>query len=323
MMHRLGKEAVMDMDRPGVMTEGEVTDAITLLTNDHRRVDDLFRRYEGLGLGDEDERGRLVDQMGDELNLHAAIEETTFYPAVRELLAQGDELVAESLHELDVVRAILAELEEMEPEWGRFDATVSRLISTVRHHVNEEERDMFPKLESAIGAPQLLELGRRMQRTRDREAGAAEPMLAIEEEDIAVTLFERPQATPAEPMMPEMAPSTRRPSPKRPTRKATGTTGRKAPSAKKATGRKSTRKKSTAKRAAPRKSTATRAAAKKSTRKRSTAKRAGAKKSTGRKSTRKRSTARKASAKKSTARRSAATRKSSGRAKSRARTARR
>jgi hemerythrin superfamily protein len=312
----------MDLDRPGVLTEGEVTDAITQLTNDHRRVDDLFRRYEGLGPGDEDERGRLVDQMGDELSLHATIEETAFYPAVRELIAQGNELVAESLREHDTVKSILAELEDMEPTWGRFDATVSRLISTVRHHVNEEENEIFPKLRSAVGEPQLRELGRRLEQAKEEEAGAGVPVLSVEEEDISVSLFEPVVEVEIE-AMPARAPSTRRPSPKRPTRRATG---RKAPSAKKSTGRKSTRKKSTAKRASAKKSTG-----RKSTRKKSTAKRASAKKSTGRKSTRKKSTAKRkapsakkststtSTRKKSTARKSSAKKRTTSRSRGRTR----
>jgi hemerythrin superfamily protein len=319
----------MGMDRPtdrrtergrsGTMTEGRATDAISLLTQDHRRVDDLFRRFEELGSGNDAERGRLAEQMADELTVHASIEEAVFYPAVRDLLAQGDELVEEALHEHQEVRDTLAELGEMEPGSARFDSAVSTLISEVRHHVNEEENEIFPKLRSAIGQSQLVELGRRLEESKSEEAGGT--MLSVESDDLVVSMFE-----PEEEMPVERAP--------RPTRRTGGRkkSAAKRPSAKKAGAKRAGGKKSTAKRGGAKKSTK-RAAAKKSTRKsprkkssakrpaarksiakrgakKSSAKRAGAKKST-----RKKSSAKKSSAKKSTRRKSS----SAGRKKSTAR----
>ena len=307
----------------GVRTEPAV-DAIELLKQDHRKVDQLFRRYEDMGPGNEDERGRLVDQISEELTIHANIEEIAFYPAVRGLLADGDQLVDEAEHEHQEVKDNLAELAELEPGLARFEATVSTLISNVRHHVNEEETGLFPKLRSAIGESQLMELGRRLKRAKEEEAG--EPILSVGEEEVVVSLFE-----PVEPPPAERAPARRvtvRPAKARTAKRPTGKRATRRP-AKKATG-----KRSTAKRAA-KKSTAKRGTRKPATRK-PTAKRATAKKST-RKSTRKstkRATARRPSAKKSASRktgtrkssrkstgRKTVTRKASSRAGSRRRTA--
>jgi hemerythrin-like domain-containing protein len=308
----------MDMEVPsddigatggaGVKTEGDV-DAIEMLIKDHRRVDQLFKRYEEIGPGNEDERARLVDEISEELGVHAAIEEMAFYPAVRDLLAEGDQLIDEAEHEHQQMKDNLAELDELEPGLARFDATVATLISHVRHHVREEEGGIFPKLRSAIGGPQLMELGRRLKRAKEEESG--EPILLVGEEEIVVSLFETS----------EPAPTTG------PTRGSGGTNVRtaKRPTQKRTSRRpakKATTKRSTAKRVGAKKSTSKRVTRKSGTRK-STVKRAAAKTST-RKSTRKstgksakRATAKRASRAKSvspkTGTRKSASRKSTGR----------
>jgi hemerythrin-like domain-containing protein len=299
-------------NRPGVMTESGVSDAISLLTADHRTVDRLFKRYEELGSGNEDERGRLVDEISDELLLHAAIEEAIFYPAIRQLLAGGDEIVEEALHEHQDVRDNLAELEGLEAGLARFDATVATLISNVRHHIHEEEGEIFPKLRTAIGQPQLVELGRRMTQAKEEGSGSlfGTPVVSVSEEDIVVSIFEVPEAEPE----PEPSPAPRR----APTRPRTA----KRPTSKRPTRRlaqKSTSKKSTAKRVAAKRSTAKKSA-KRSTAKKSTSRKASVRRSAARKSAsaRKAAATRRASAakKSASARKAAATRRASAAKKS-------
>jgi hemerythrin superfamily protein len=138
-------------------------DAVSILMSDHRTVDELFRRFESSREGGSPaERRILIKRITQELTIHAEIEEEIFYPAVRRLLAQGDELVEESLHEHAEVKGVLADINSSDPESLGHDAKVMTLIGDVRHHVNEEESEIFPKLRQAIGTGQLVELGRRL-----------------------------------------------------------------------------------------------------------------------------------------------------------------
>jgi hemerythrin superfamily protein len=136
-------------------------DAISLLTEDHRTVEQLFADY-GRGLQGPEAKRQVVDQLIRELSIHAAIEEAYFYPEVRKALGEGGELVDESLHEHQEVKEILAALEDMDPADAAYDQQVAALIADVRHHVEEEEGEMFPKLRSALSAEQLDDIGQKL-----------------------------------------------------------------------------------------------------------------------------------------------------------------
>jgi len=133
-------------------------DAISLLTEDHRTVEQLFADYER-GLQGPEAKRQVVDQLIRELSVHAAIEEAYFYPEVKKALGEGGELVDESLHEHQEVKETLAALEDMDPADAAYDQQVAALIADVRHHVEEEEGEMFPKLRSALSAEQLHDIG--------------------------------------------------------------------------------------------------------------------------------------------------------------------
>ncbi|MDP9301673.1 MAG: hemerythrin domain-containing protein, partial [Actinomycetota bacterium] len=121
-------------------------DAITLLKQDHRAVEDLFKRFEQAGPRAYATKRKIVDRIIRELSIHAAIEEQIFYPAVRESLHETEDQVLESLEEHHLVKVTLAELESADPKDERFDAKVTVLIENVRHHVQEEEGEMFPEV---------------------------------------------------------------------------------------------------------------------------------------------------------------------------------
>jgi len=139
-------------------------DAITLLKNDHRTVEDLFKRFEKLGPRAVKSKQDVVERIVKELSIHAAIEEMLFYPAVREVVEQGDvdDMVLESLEEHHIVKWVLSELDGMSPEHERFDAKVTVLVENVRHHVEEEEKDLFPQVAKLLGRGRLDELGEAM-----------------------------------------------------------------------------------------------------------------------------------------------------------------
>jgi len=134
-------------------------DAITLLKDDHKTVEQLFRRYEKAGDRAHAEKRNIVERFTEALSVHAAIEEQLFYPVVRATVPGTEDMALESLEEHHIVKWVLSELEHMEPEDERFDAKVTVLIENVRHHVKEEEQDFFPKVRDELGRDALSHLG--------------------------------------------------------------------------------------------------------------------------------------------------------------------
>ena len=141
-------------------------DAIALLKDDHREVKALFRRFEQAGERAHATKRKIVDTITEELSRHAAIEEEIFYPAVRERIGDTEDDVLEALEEHHLVKIVLSELEGMEPSDERFDAKVTVLIENVRHHIEEEEGDMFKRVRSAFSRQELLDLARWMQNAK-------------------------------------------------------------------------------------------------------------------------------------------------------------
>ncbi len=139
--------------------------AIQLLKDDHKTVEDLFKRFEKLGPRAVKSKQDVVERIIRELSIHAAIEEMLFYPAVREAAAGGklDETTLEALEEHHIAKWVLSELEKMPAGHERFDAKVTVLMENVRHHVAEEEKDLFPKVNKALGRAQLDDLGEAME----------------------------------------------------------------------------------------------------------------------------------------------------------------
>jgi hemerythrin-like domain-containing protein len=149
-------------------TRGAATDAIALLKQDHREVEQLFKRFEKASDGAHKEKGRLVASMIEALSRHAAIEEMVFYPAVRRAVPREETAVLEALEEHHVVKWLLSELEGLDPAAERFDAKTTVLIESVRHHVKEEESDLFPKVRAKIARRELLELGDELRAAKRR-----------------------------------------------------------------------------------------------------------------------------------------------------------
>ncbi len=141
-------------------------DAITLLKKDHRTVEKLFTRYEQAGDRAYAEKRKIVDRIIEELSEHAAIEEQVFYPVARDEVTDTEDLALESIEEHRIIKWELSELENMDPRDERFDAKVTVLIENVRHHVEEEESDFFPKVRDELGRKELGEIGEAMQEAR-------------------------------------------------------------------------------------------------------------------------------------------------------------
>jgi hemerythrin superfamily protein len=118
-------------------------DAIALLEADHREVDDLFERYEGAE--SDVDKGELAAAICLALKVHARIEEELFYPPAREKTGDAD-LVDEAVVEHMGAKTLIAQIEAMKPGQPLYDAKVKVLSEQVRHHVEEEETELFPEV---------------------------------------------------------------------------------------------------------------------------------------------------------------------------------
>ena len=134
-------------------------DALEFLKEDHQKVKGLFKQI--AGTDDPAKRQELFDQIDTELEIHAHIEETVFYPA----LENYDELidmVAEARDEHQRVKAHLEALEELGVESGQFAEELTVLMESVEHHVEEEEDEMFPTVREIIDASTLEDLAKEL-----------------------------------------------------------------------------------------------------------------------------------------------------------------
>jgi len=138
-------------------------DAITLLKADHKTVEQLFKQFEKAGDRAFVRKRQIADRIVEALAAHAVIEEQLFYPVTRATVPAVEDIALESLEEHHIVKWVLSEIADLDPEDERFDAKVTVLIENVRHHVDEEESDYFPKVRDALSRKQLAELGDAME----------------------------------------------------------------------------------------------------------------------------------------------------------------
>ncbi len=112
-------------------------DAVALLKADHRKVEDLFEKFEATkGAG---AKQKLVQQICTELSVHATIEEEVFYPACKDEI-EDEDLLDEAYVEHDGAKVLIAELIAAKPEDEFYDAKVKVLSELIKHHVKEEEK---------------------------------------------------------------------------------------------------------------------------------------------------------------------------------------
>ena len=142
-------------------------DAITMLKEDHQTVEQLFKRFEKAGDRAFAEKRKIADQVVEALSKHAAIEEQVFYPVARATVPDTEDVVLESLEEHHIVKWVLSELDGMDPAEERFDAKMTVLMENVRHHVEEEEQEFFPKVRAELDRNALAELGRAMETAKE------------------------------------------------------------------------------------------------------------------------------------------------------------
>jgi len=118
------------------MATEEFTDAIALLKNDHREVEDLFAKFEKAS--DSDKKWEIAQQVCNGLKIHSMIEEEIFYPATKD--AVEEDLYNEAFVEHDGAKVLINDIMETGGEGEFFEAKVKVLSEEIEHHVKEEEQ---------------------------------------------------------------------------------------------------------------------------------------------------------------------------------------
>lgn len=167
-----GRASTSARGRGGRTTRGKAssaraTDALGLLKADHDQVgrlfDDFERAVHGRGGNGRQRKTDLAMQICRQLQQHAAIEEEVFYPAAADAI-DDDELIPEATVEHQSAKDLIGRIERMDPEDELYDATVMVLGEYIRHHVREEEQELFPLVRRSD--LDLRELGTRMRELR-------------------------------------------------------------------------------------------------------------------------------------------------------------
>lgn len=146
--------------------------ALELLKNDHDKVEELFEKVKANEDGD---NTATFEKIKAELDVHAHIEETIFYP---HLLKNGDEdlqkIVNEGIEEHRQMKMFLKELDNLTGDGDKFKAKLKVLIEDTEHHVEEEEGEMFPLVEAQLDKAVIDELGAAMEKekTKAKSSGA-------------------------------------------------------------------------------------------------------------------------------------------------------
>jgi hemerythrin superfamily protein len=140
-------------------TAARQKDAIALLKADHREVEKLFRRYQGLGERAIKTKGSTIQKVCTELQVHDMVERELLYPMTEQIAAT---LTKHALEEHEEVNKLIEEIKGTEPDDERMGSLMETLISSVKEHVQEEEKEIFPELQGAVDKQSLKETGRRI-----------------------------------------------------------------------------------------------------------------------------------------------------------------
>jgi len=147
------------------LIKGTTMDAVELIKNDHLRIEGLFTKF--LETQSETTQEDIYQQILTGLDVHAEMEESVFYPAVKQFAADQ---VERSLEEHGEVKEMLAELLDADFNDENFDSRFNKLISDVRQHVKEEEAagGLLELASERLDASQLNQMGTEMQKIQRR-----------------------------------------------------------------------------------------------------------------------------------------------------------
>ncbi|TDQ52908.1 hemerythrin domain-containing protein [Actinorugispora endophytica] len=140
-------------------------DLIDVIISDHRDVERVFTELE-TGSMAPDHRKKLVDHVIAELVRHSVAEEQHMYPAARRMLPDGDRIADHELEEHAEAERVMKELDGLDPSEPRFEALLRTLMADIRHHIQDEEADLLPRLREACTPQELQQLGEKVMQAK-------------------------------------------------------------------------------------------------------------------------------------------------------------
>ena len=141
--------------------------AFQLLKEDHQKVSGIFQQLEPTTERAEKTRTELFAKLKEELDIHAKIEESVLYPAIKQA-AETREIVLEGFEEHHVVKLLLKELESVPVDTEQWTAKLKVLQENVEHHVEEEEQEMFQKARQVLSEEEINPLGAQMEEMKQQ-----------------------------------------------------------------------------------------------------------------------------------------------------------
>src|SRR4051812_31692163 len=143
----------------------EQRDVIEILEHDHREVEEMFRELESLRGASTDEakqrRKDLADQVTIELVRHSVAEEVLVYPMVEDKVSEEE--VEHAREEHAEAEETLQRLEKLDADDPAFDDELAKLMEEIRHHISDEEGEMFAHMRQVIDEDELRRLGERVE----------------------------------------------------------------------------------------------------------------------------------------------------------------
>jgi hemerythrin superfamily protein len=151
--------------------------AIDIHERQHREVEDIFAEFEEAKEG---QKREIFLQIADKLAVHAAIEEKHFYPSAK--TKDTEDLLLESAEEHLAVKRLIADLLSLKEGDETFEAKVTVLKEQVEHHVEEEEEELFPKVEKLLDETMLEALEQEMTATQEELLAKGSPRDQVPDE---------------------------------------------------------------------------------------------------------------------------------------------
>ena len=151
-------------------------DVISVLTRDHRQVQELFGRLQTAR--DPGERRRLADEVTIMLVRHAAAEQRYLFPVLAKVLPGGDTITSEAIAGHAAIEKALKHLYEADPAGPEFHVALGKLLVHMQSHINDEEEVLFPRLADHFTDNALIELGDRVQSAKDKAPTWPHPAVA-------------------------------------------------------------------------------------------------------------------------------------------------
>lgn len=146
-------------------------EAIEMLKQDHDKVEKAFKQFEKIDRQDTATCRELAMTVCEDLKIHTSLEEELFYPAVREAI-DDDDIMNEAAVEHETAKMLIEQLENMQEDDPNFHATFTVLGEYVRHHIKEEEGEMFPSARKTD--IDFESLGERMRERKEELTGQVE-----------------------------------------------------------------------------------------------------------------------------------------------------